>query len=127
MTPCPKPTKIEETRRRRAKKRLETPEGRSEFEAELMATHVCWKCGRNGCSDPLDKHHIWGGALRSKSERYGAMVYLCHERCHENGEEAVHRNVESARELKAWAQEKLMAQQDWTEDDFIREFGRNYQ
>ncbi len=28
---------------------------------------VCCRCGRNGCTDPLDKHHIFCGALRKKS------------------------------------------------------------
>jgi len=49
---------------------------------------VCWRCGRNGCVDPLDKHHLFGGALRKKSEQYGLVVYLCNNRCHENGTEA---------------------------------------
>ena len=41
----------------------------------------CFLCGRNGADDPLDKHHIFGGAYRKKSERYGLTVYLCHDRC----------------------------------------------
>lgn len=38
----------------------------------------CWLCGRNGTAEPLDKHHIFGGAYRKKSEKYGLTVYLCH-------------------------------------------------
>lgn len=30
----------------------------------------CWLCGRNGTAEPLDKHHIFGGAYRKKSEKY---------------------------------------------------------
>ena len=42
----------------------------------------CWLCGRNGTAEPLDKHHIFGGAYRKKSEKYGLTVYLCHGSCH---------------------------------------------
>ncbi|KAF5066236.1 hypothetical protein DSECCO2_265870 [anaerobic digester metagenome] len=87
---------------------------------------VCWLCGRNGCADPLDKHHIFGGYNRKKSEEFGAVVYLCHDRCHENGPEAVHRNPETMQKLHEYGQRKLMEQMGWTTEDFIREFGRNY-
>lgn len=90
------------------------------------ATKTCWLCGRNGCSDPLDEHHVFGGAFRGKSEQYGAVVYLCHNRCHENGPEAVHRNADTMLALHQWGQRKLMEENGWTEEDFIREFGRNY-
>ena len=53
----------------------------------------CWLCGKNGCHDPLDKHHIFGGANRKKSEHYGLYVYLCHNSCHLNGPDAAHRNL----------------------------------
>ena len=49
----------------------------------------CWLCGRNGTAEPLDKHHIFGGAYRKKSEKYGLTVYLCHGSCHIFGEKAV--------------------------------------
>jgi len=87
---------------------------------------VCWRCGRNGCADPLDKHHLFGGALRKKSEQYGLVVYLCNNRCHENGPEAAHRNPETMQQLHEYGQRKAMAENDWTTEDFIREFGRNY-
>lgn len=51
----------------------------------------CWLCGRNGTADPLDKHHIFGGAYRKKSEKYGLCVDLCHHDCHIFGEGAAHR------------------------------------
>ncbi len=88
--------------------------------------HACWLCGRNGCADPLDKHHLFGGALRAKSERYGLWVYLCHYRCHENGPEAAHQSPETMRKLHEYGQRKAMAENNWTTEDFIREFGKNY-
>ena len=35
----------------------------------------CWLCGRNGTAEPLDKHHIFGGAYRKKSEKYGLREF----------------------------------------------------
>lgn len=88
--------------------------------------HECWLCGRNGCGDPLDKHHIFGGANRSKSEQYGLYVYLCHNRCHENGPDAVHRNPETAQRLHEYGQRLAMEEQNWTAEEFRFEFGKNY-
>lgn len=86
----------------------------------------CWLCGRNGTAEPLDKHHIFGGANRKKSERHGLTVYLCHSSCHEHGPKAVHQNRETMQALHEYGQRKAMAENGWTTEDFIREFGRNY-
>lgn len=87
----------------------------------------CWMCGRNGCGEPLEKHHIFNGSgLRKKSERYGLTVYLCAQSCHNGGPESVHRNQENDERLKRWGQEKAMEENGWTAADFIREFGKNY-
>ena len=59
--------------------------------------HECWLCGRNGSVDPLDKHHIFGGPYRKKSEKYGLVVYLCHDRCHIFGPDAAHNNKDTMR------------------------------
>ena len=83
-------------------------------------------CGRNGSADPLDKHHIFGGAYRSKSEKYGLYVYLCHHDCHIFGELAAHKNSDTMRFLHQYGQRKAMKENGWTIDDFIREFGRSY-
>ena len=88
--------------------------------------NYCWLCGRNGAADRLDRHHIFPGAYRDKSERYGLVVYLCHDRCHENGIYAVHHNAQTMRDLKRYGQQKAMEEQGWSTEDFIREFGKNY-
>ena len=88
---------------------------------------TCWLCGKNGCGEPLDKHHIFGGvAYRKKSERYGLTVYLCHDSCHENGPESVHRNPETRQRLQEYGQRRAMEENGWTVEDFIREFGKNH-
>ena len=86
----------------------------------------CWLCGRNGATDPLDKHHIFGGANRKKSDRLGLTVYLCHNSCHIFGQEAVHQNAGVMRQLHQYGQRKAMAENGWDTDRFIAEFGKNY-
>lgn len=91
-----------------------------------MEYRYCWLCGRNGTEDPLDRHHIFGGALRGKSERYGLTVDLCHNSCHIFGPDAVHNNLDTMRALKKFGQRRAMVRYGWDIDDFRREFGRNY-
>lgn len=86
----------------------------------------CWLCGRNGTADPLDKHHIFGGAYRKKSEKHGLCVDLCHHDCHLFGAEAAHRNSETMRRLHEYGQWKAMRENGWTVEDFRREFGKSY-
>ena len=86
----------------------------------------CFLCGKNGTGDPLDRHHIFGGAYRKKSEKYGLTVYLCHNECHENGRHAVHRDPEVMRWLREYGQRRAMEENGWNVEDFIREFGKNY-
>lgn len=91
-----------------------------------MSEKQCFLCGRNGSADPLDRHHIFGGANRKKSEKYGLVVCLCHNDCHIFGKEAVHNNAENMLYVKQYGQRKAMQEQNWTTEDFIREFGKNY-
>lgn len=86
----------------------------------------CFLCGRNGSADPLDKHHIFGGPYRKKSEKYGLTVYLCHHDCHIFGSEAVHNNAANMLYVKQYGQRKAMQEQGWTVQQFINEFGKNY-
>lgn len=86
----------------------------------------CFLCGRNGAGDPLDKHHIFCGPYRSKSEKYGLYVYLCHNRCHIFGKMSVHQNAKTMNQLKRYGQLKAMKENHWSEEDFIHEFGKNY-
>ena len=91
-----------------------------------MSERRCFLCGRNGARDPLERHHIFGGSFRGKSERYGAVVWLCGDRCHRNGKSAVHRNGDQMRRLRRYGQLTIMQNEGWTEDDFRREFGKSY-
>ena len=76
--------------------------------------------------DPLEQHHIFGGANRAKSERYGLKVWLCGNRCHREGVQAAHRNKRTQDKLHLYGQIKAMQEQGWTEEEFRREFGKSY-
>lgn len=86
----------------------------------------CFLCGRNGSKDPLDRHHIFPNDYRDKSEKYGLVVWLCHSECHISGRYSAHQNADVMRYLKQYGQRKVMREQGWTTEDFIREFGKNY-
>ncbi|MGN1212000.1 MAG: hypothetical protein ACI4TM_09965 [Candidatus Cryptobacteroides sp.] len=107
------------------RERTESPGSMSVSKMYSM-DECCWLCMRNGASDPLDRHHIFRGPNRDKSEKYGLVVRLCHSRCHLYGDKAVHRNAETMKMLHEYGQRKAMEENGWSVDDFIREFGRNY-
>ena len=55
------------------------------------------------------------------------MVDLCHSECHIFGKYAVHRNAETMRALRQWGQRKVMKEQNWSTEDFIKVFGKNFE
>ena len=84
----------------------------------------CFICGGNGGYWGLDEHHVFGGfANRKLSEKYGLKVYICHDKCHLNG---VHKDEKLNQTLKAAVQKIAMLHYGWTEDQFIKIFGKNY-
>ena len=82
----------------------------------------CMLCGRTTW---LERHHIFGGSRRKKSEKYGLVVDLCHY-CHNEPPNGAHHNKSSMLLLHQLGQEKAMSDNGWTVQDFIKEFGRNY-
>lgn len=60
---------------------------------ELRKCHLC------GSIRDIEKHHVFGGALRSKSEYYGMVVDLCHF-CHNEPPNGVHHNDDNMLALK---------------------------
>ena len=73
----------------------------------------------------LEWHHVFGGALRSKSEKLGLKVRLCHY-CHNEPPKGVHQNAYIRRKLQAHVQKKAMEHYGWTIEDFRREFYKSY-
>ena len=84
---------------------------------------TCFLCGKVG---PLEEHHVFPGALRKKSERYGLKVGLCGESCHRNGRTSAHQCRETADALKQFWQIRYMMQHRASVSDFRAEFGKNY-
>ena len=76
--------------------------------------------------EPLDCHHVFGGANRSKSEKYGLKVYIHHNKCHIFGKESVHHDAKIDRALKRIVQKRAMKYYGWTTEQFIELFGKNY-
>lgn len=88
----------------------------------------CFICGRY-CGN-TERHHLFGAFNRKKSEKLGLVVDLCHachnEQPHDDFAGGVHFNAELMRALHEYGQRKAMEENNWTTEDFIREFGRNY-
>lgn len=91
-----------------------------------MLERECFLCGRNGRGDRLELHHIFGGANRKISDKYGLVVWLCGERCHRLGKYAAHQNAKTAEYLHKYGQRKCMQEQGWTVSEFISVFGKSY-
>lgn len=87
-------------------------------------TTRCWKCGAR--DEKLDRHEVFGGAYRNKSKQLGLWVTLCHNRCHQYGNAAVHRNGESARALKVFAETRCRIEYNLSKSQFVKEFGKSY-
>lgn len=87
-----------------------------------MAEGICFLCGN---WEVLERHHIFGGALRKKAEKYKLTVMLC-PWCHQYDADSVHRSGETRRFLRQYGQRKAMKEQGWSREDFILQFGRNY-
>lgn len=82
----------------------------------------CVLCGSNKW---IERHHIFGGALRKKSEKYGLVVDLCHN-CHNEPPDGVHHNKGAMLKLHKYGQIKAMQEQGWTIERFRKEFRKNY-
>lgn len=86
----------------------------------------CFLCERSETTyNRLEVHHIFGGANRKLSDKYGLTVTLCHA-CHNEPPNGAHYNAKVMLNLHRYGQQKAMKEQNWTEDDFREVFGKNY-
>lgn len=86
---------------------------------------VCYLCGGkpNAWDGRLEEHHVFmGNPLRRKSEQYGLKVYLHGGKCHREGPNSVHKNIEVRRKLEKEAQRRFEQLHNGDRDLFIREF-----
>ena len=86
----------------------------------LSSEKVCFVCGANR---GLHRHHIFAGANRNNSERYGCWVYLCPDHHNMSGH-GVHYDHELDLQLKKMAQEAY--EKNGTREEFVRIFEKNY-
>lgn len=74
----------------------------------------------------LHRHEVFfGTSNRQKSIKLGLVVFLTPE-MHNMSDSGVHFNKDFDIALKQIAQKTAMETYEWSIDDFIREFGRNY-
>lgn len=79
----------------------------------------CYICG----APVVEIHHIFGGANRKNSERYGLIVPLCH--WHHNEPPAgVHFNEHLMEKFHKLGQKRFETVA--SREEFIKVFGRNY-
>lgn len=82
-------------------------------------TGECYLCG---CRGDLVRHEVFHGDNRTKSKALGCWVQLC-PRCHGQ----LHsRRPEWDWELKRSGQIRVMAEYDWSTEDFRERFGKSY-
>ena len=84
---------------------------------KLQDTNECWICGT---VYNLESHHIFGGGNRSKSEKYGLKIWLCHNHHNESipVDKGLHFNRYLDFRLKIMAQrefEKMYGHDKWME------------
>ena len=87
----------------------------------IFDNESCYFCGSYVW---LEKHHVFGGSYRKKSDKYGFTVDLCHY-CHNEPPDGVHYNKERRDELKRICQ-KHFEENHGTREDFIATFGKSY-
>lgn len=77
-------------------------------------------CYITGYTEELDRHHVYGGPNRKKSEEYGCWVWLRHD-IHMDAHQ---RKPEILRQLKQECQERF--EEIYGHDKFMAVFGKNY-
>ena len=85
----------------------------------LQTGNHCFVCYGNMY---LQRHEVFHGPNREKSKMYGLWVNVCpacHHKIH-NGDGGIDLK------LKTYAQDVAMFMYNWTTQDFIKRFGKNY-
>ena len=83
----------------------------------------CYVCGSRS---NLELHHcIYGMGKRKLADKYGLTIYLCHKH-HTGSDSAIHFNKPLDNLVKELAQTKAMNYYNWTIEDWMKIFRRNY-
>lgn len=86
----------------------------------IQVKRKCFVCGSEVW---LEKHHVFSGYNRKKSEQWGMWVWLCHYH-HNEPPNGVHFNRENELALKAEAQK--IFEEEYGHKKFMDVFGKNY-
>jgi lysyl-tRNA synthetase class I len=92
---------------------------------QMQKADTCFLCNRNRHAGRLELHHIFGGARRKLSDKYGLVVTLCEE-CHRTSAIAVHQDARTMQYLHEYGQRKAMQENGWDVQTFREIFGKNY-
>lgn len=87
---------------------------------QMQEKKECWVTGQ---TTGLHKHHIYGGARRKLSEKYGLYVYLT-PKWHNMSGYGVHFDYELDKKLKIAGQKAF--EEVYSRQLFMKLFGRNY-
>ena len=82
----------------------------------------CFLCGTTNW---LEEHHVFGGANRKLSEKYGLKIYLCHKH-HNEPPAGIHFDKGLMLTVKEESQRAFMEHYGKTQQEFAKIFGRNY-
>lgn len=80
-------------------------------------------CFLTNSTQNLHRHHIFGGANRDNSEKYGLWIYLTAD-MHNMSNKGIHFNRELAITIKQLGQKEF--EKTHTREEFMRIFGKNY-
>lgn len=81
------------------------------------------KCYICGTTIGIECHHVFGGAYRNKSTKYGYVRDLCAAH-HRTSKYSAHLNMGLNHKLRRECQREF--EQTRTREEFIKEFGRSY-
>lgn len=82
----------------------------------------CYICGTNVW---LEEHHVFGGANRKISEKYGLKIWLCH-RHHNEVPDGIHFDKWLRNRVKEDTQKLFMKYYNKSEEEFRQIFGKSY-
>lgn len=88
----------------------------------LQENKECYICETTNW---LEEHHVFGGANRKLSEKYGLKIYLCH-RHHNEPPDGIHFDTWLMNRVRQDSQKKFMEHYNKTADEFRQIFGKNY-
>ena len=96
----------------------------SKEEFSIMPPNPCYSIVRTHCR--CHRHEVfYGSPNRQKSIRDGLVVFLTPEE-HNMSSKGVHFNIDFDLYLKQVAERRWLEYYGKTEEDFIKEYGRNY-